>query len=167
MKGLFWGIFLIGAGLILLIKHIFKLNISSGRAIIGLFILCIGLNIIIGSNVTNRGFIFNFNNTSNKGEYNVIFNSGTIDLSSVESNRGTVEINVVFGSAEIILPEDREVKIQVNSAFASTQLPDGNKIVFGNGEYLHSPDDAEGKSLRIEINTVFGSTEIKNYFKAM
>jgi Ca2+/H+ antiporter len=47
-QGLFWGIFLIGIGVLMIIKYQFKLNISMPRIIIGVLLLALGISMLLG-----------------------------------------------------------------------------------------------------------------------
>lgn len=169
MKSLFWGIFLIGSGGFFLLRHYFNLNISTTRFLIGFFIICLGFSILIGDNVwrkDEKSFIFGEGNAIiteyTEEEHNIIFGSGTIDFSSLEGNsNGTIEVNVVFGSGKIILPSDRKVIIKANSVFASTIFPDSSELAFGEKKYEQGTEDSGKGTLNIELNTVFGRTEIK------
>ena len=68
----------------------------------------------------------------------------------------------MFGSAEIVLPKDAAVEIKANSAFSSTRLPDGTNLSFGDRTYLSDPQGKGQADFTLEINTVFGSTEIRH-----
>lgn len=168
MKGLFWGIFLMGTGVFLLIKHYLNLNVSTARFVLGFFLICIGLSVLFGGGAFRQNenrFVFSEGNALitkyTEKEHNIIFGSGTIDFSSVEDNNsGRVEINIVFGNGRIILPTDRKVVIEANSVMASTTFPDNTDIVFGEKKYEQGPGDSEKGTLFIELNTVFGKAEI-------
>ena len=44
----FWGIFLVSSGLFLILKYSFKWNVSTGKVLIGLFLISWGLSVLIG-----------------------------------------------------------------------------------------------------------------------
>jgi hypothetical protein len=94
-----------------------------------------------------------------KSEYNVIFGRGVIDLTSYAEEQPTkrMEINVIFGEGVIKINPERPMKIKVNSAFAGTKLPDGNRVAMGEYTY-QTPNYKDGDGgLEIFANVVFGS----------
>ena len=44
----FWGIFLVSSGLFLILKYSFKWNVSTGKVLIGLFLISWGLSVLFG-----------------------------------------------------------------------------------------------------------------------
>lgn len=167
MKSYFWGIFLISSGLFLVLKYYLNLNIPTGRVLIGLFLISLGLSVLIG------GFGFSDSNKlifgigkleSNSAEkdYNIVFGQGTLDLSDIPTGemKKKIEINTVFATTELILPKDISVFINANAAFASTVFPDGSQLNFGDRVYQSKSDKKNDADLIIEMNTVFGRTEI-------
>ncbi|HHU49610.1 MAG: LiaF domain-containing protein [Caldicoprobacterales bacterium] len=169
MKSFFWGIFLVSSGLFLMLKHYFNWNIPTARVLIGLFLVSLGLSLLIGgvgyrdqSNIIlNEGRL---NIGARAKDYNIVFGQAVLDFSdvSLEELDKKIELNTVFGSAEIVLPKDAAVEIKANSAFSSTRLPDGTNLSFGDRTYLSDPQGKGQADFTLEINTVFGSTEIRH-----
>ncbi len=169
MRSFFWGIFLISSGLFLILKHYFNWNIPTVRVLIGLFLVCLGLSLLIGgvgyrdsSNlIMNEG---RFHVESGGKDYNIIFGKGILDFSNMqpEDLSKEIEVNTVFGSAEILLPENAAVRIKTNSVFSSTQLPDNSNLSFGDRTYLSDPQGKGEADFTLEINTVFGNTQIRH-----
>ena len=96
-------------------------------------------------------------------DYNIVFGQAVLDFSdvSLEELDKKIELNTVFGSAEIVLPKDAAVEIKA-IAFSSTRLPDGTNLSFGDRTYLSDPQGKGQADFTLEINTVFGSTEIRH-----
>jgi len=167
MKSFFWGIFLALSGLFLIFKHFFNWNISTARVLIGLFFISLGLSLLLGGsgyrNQTNLIFDEGKLDIYSSGKnYNVVFGKGVLDFSdiSLDELKKKVDVNVVFGSAEIVLPREAAVRIKANSVFSSVQLPDNTNLSFGDRTYLSDPQGKGQADLNFEINTVFGNTEI-------
>lgn len=168
MRTFFWGIFLVSSGLFLILKHYFNWNIPTVRVLIGLFLVSLGLSLLIGgvgykdqSNIVlNEGSL---KIESSGKDYNIVFGQGTLDFSeaNLEELEKKIEVNTVFGSCEILLPKDATVEIKANSVFSATRLPDGSNLSFGDRTYLSDPQEKGQADFTLEINTVFGNTEIR------
>ncbi|HHT64569.1 MAG: LiaF domain-containing protein [Caldicoprobacterales bacterium] len=169
MRSFFWGIFLVSSGLFLILKHFFHWNVPTLRVLIGLFLVSLGLSILIGG----AGYKDSSNIILNEGslkiessskDYNIVFGQGTLDFSDAELEQMAkkIEVNTVFGSTKIILPKDAAVKIEANSVFSSTELPDGSSLSFGDRSYLSDPQSKGQADFTLEVNTVFGNTEIRH-----
>lgn len=166
MRHYFWGIFLIASGIFLLVKHYLNLNIPTGRILIGLFIISLGLSILIG------GFEVSGSNKVIFGtgrlevmkveeEYNVIFSKGIVDLTGIPADLRKIEVNTIFAATDLILPSDGRVTIKANAAFASTEFPDSANLTFGDRVYRLNPGDTDKSEVIVELNTVFGRTDIR------
>lgn len=159
-SALFWGIFLLASGAIVLLKYVFNLQVSAGKLVFGLFILMMGISLLT-SNFGWYGFNSNDGNvqsfssgqqvTAQAGkEYTVVFGSTTYDLSDVEQG-SHVKINCIFSSCRIILPSGA-VQVSADSAFGNIRLPNGT-VTFGNLPYSTEGDNKSN----VEISCVFGS----------
>jgi hypothetical protein len=87
-QGLFWGIFLIGIGILMIIKYQFKLNISMPRIVFGVLLLALGISMLLGGPglKTQSNIIFSEGNVQAvkpEKEYNVIFGNLVIDLATI------------------------------------------------------------------------------------
>jgi hypothetical protein len=168
MKSYFWGIFLISSGLFLILKHYMNWNIPTGRVLIGLFLVSLGLSILIGGVGIKDGnnVVFNegrLSTISADKDYNIVFGQGILDLTDVPSDQldKRIEVNTVFATSEIILPKDISVFIQADAAFASTEFPDGSQISFGDTTWQSDSGKEGSADLTIKMSTVFGRTVIK------
>lgn len=166
MKGsqsYFWGIFLIGTGVLMILKYQLKLNIALPRIIVGVLFLALGVSMLVGGfGVKTKSNMFFSEGTLevNKPErdYNVVFGNMVIDLTNIpedELNKA-IEINAIFGNTTIKLDPEIPTIIKLNSAFGSAATPDGTNITFGDHVFVTGEGDPV---LRIESNTVFGKTE--------
>lgn len=163
-QGYFWGVFLIGIGVLMIIKYQFKLNISLPRIIIGVLFLALGLSMLMGGFTDrNRSNMFFSEGTVNTAkvekEYNIVFGNMVIDLSNIpkEDLRDRIEINSIFGNTLVKLNPEIPTIVRMNSAFGSGNTPDGSTIVFGDHAYRIGEDDPV---LTIDANVVFGKIDI-------
>ncbi|MFY9177173.1 MAG: hypothetical protein WBI74_05400 [Caldicoprobacterales bacterium] len=167
MKGVqnyFWGILLIGIGILLILKYQFKLNISMPRIIIGVLFIAMGVSALMGGFVVkNRSDMFFSDGkveiVDPEKEYNVVFGNMVIDLStiSIDELRDNIQINTIFGNTLIKVNPEISTVIKISSAFGSGNTPDGSTIVFGD----HTYRTGEGTpALVIEANVVFGKIDI-------
>ncbi|MFY9297334.1 MAG: hypothetical protein GX054_03220 [Clostridiales bacterium] len=167
MKGVqnyFWGILLIGIGILLILKYQFKLNISMPRIIIGVLFIAMGVSALMGGFVVkNRSDMFFSDGkveiVDPEKEYNVVFGNMVIDLStiSIDELRDNIQINTIFGNTLIKVNPEIPTVIKISSAFGSGNTPDGSTIVFGD----HTYRTGEGTpALVIEANVVFGKIDI-------
>jgi predicted membrane protein len=163
-NGIFWGGFLIILGLLAIVKAVFHLNISMFRIGFALLIIAIGLSMLVtrprfhGGNNTvlfgNRQLFL-----AEQDEYNVIFGQGLIDLSAVNNEPRTrqLEINVVFGEGVIKINPDLPMTIKVSSVFAGAELPDGNRVTMGDYTYRTPNYTEHNGGIRVKANVIFGN----------
>lgn len=171
--GLFWGLILIIIGVSLLIKVIFNINFPIFRIVIAFIFIYIGIKILVGPSIKlfhtqtdKNGVIFGETSQSsiqNNQEYNAIFGKLVFDLKNIELNSDTnynIKINTVFGSCELILPENVNINIESNAVFGLASMPNGNSTSFGNIDYKkYSPEFHT--TLFIKADVVFGSFIVK------
>ena len=165
LSKVFWGGFLISWGLVLIIEKIFKVNIPLGRFIIAFLLIYGGVYILtrttkqkrveINSNITTNSSVLN---SSNGREFHSVFSSNIIDISDL-STTDPIEINSIFGSTTVYLSNEKTYLIRVNTAFGGTRLPYQNESWLGSSSYIIGDKTREQK-INIEINTVFGSTNV-------
>ena len=160
----FWGIFLIGIGILVILKYQFKLNISLLRIIVGVLFVAMGISALMGGfHTRNRSDMFFSDGmvqvVDPEKEYNIIFGNMVIDLSSIpkENLRDKIQINNVFGNALVKINPEIPTVIKLSSAFGSGNTPDGSTIVFGDHTYRIGEGTPQ---LTIEANVVFGKIDI-------
>eukprot|EP01156_Anaeramoeba_ignava_P006975 Anaeramoba_ignava/a350187_9.p1 GENE.a350187_9~~a350187_9.p1 ORF type:complete len:176 (-),score=1.75 a350187_9:314-841(-) len=165
---LFLALFLIMAGLGYLAKAIFKIDLPMQRYLLGSFIVLIGVHFLIiqlddadspDSHHTwfsSRDFHIS---TSDDNDYAVIFGRSTIDLSNItlDEEQSKISIAVVFGNADVILPDSVQYKIESNVAFGNTRYY--NDVSHSFGEFTNVSDgfDASKEYIYIEGDVAFGS----------
>lgn len=161
----FWGIFLILVGVVFLLKQIFKIDIPVFRTIAGILFIYIGLTIMFGGSISGSKSSVVFGNrniyvTELKNEYNIIFGSGTIDLSDVViSGDKRIKINTIFSTSKIIINKNQPISIKSNAAFSSATMPNNLSHYFGNSTYMNNSENGSGH-LEIELNTVFANSVV-------
>jgi len=162
----FWGLFLIGVGILLVAKYYFKLSISMARIVGGVFFIAFGLSWLLGGFQTYSKSDMFFNEgtihvVQAQDDYNIVFSNGVIDLTNLPLKDGKtkVEVNVIFGKGTIKINPDITTVVNVNGAFAKAETPDGSSIAFGEHGYRTSGAD-DNKILYIDGNVVFGQLDV-------
>ncbi len=150
---LFWGILLILWGASLILKT-FNIHMPLAKIFLAVVIILFGIKLLLGDKISwfhssgsyKRGS--SYVRSNNSGEYTFVFSGGTIDLTDIKPNQNDLEITVVFGSAEVLLPDNVNFDIDPTSVFGSTSLPDRGKT-----------KSMPGRTVRIESNAIFGRIE--------
>ncbi|MDD3564030.1 MAG: hypothetical protein PHR32_10210 [Candidatus Cloacimonetes bacterium] len=157
---IFWGILLVlwGASLIL---RTFNINMPMHKIFLAVIIIMFGVKLLIGtSNKVVKGDRSqgrSYIRSNKSGDYNMIFSSGKFDLTDLEEDARDIEINVVFGSAEVVLPNHLTFDIEPTTVFGATVLPERSQYGFGDSHF--KAGDGQGRAIHIESNTVFGRIE--------
>jgi len=168
----FWGILLVIIGISMIIRIVFKIEIPIFRVIFAFFLIFIGIKVLIGGFRNNsseipENTVFNESNSSFQQnlpkEQNVIFGRNFIDLRKFDEKSlpAEMEINTIFGSGEVIIRKDMNVRIKVDAAFAGAEMPNNNTSAFGSTVYESPGFDPQKPYLLLKINVVFGSIQIK------
>lgn len=167
--GLFWGLLIILIGVSMVMKHAFNIDFHLVRIFIGIIIILFGIRMVTGWSWGSKsqwmgrqhfGSGIKVNDySSGKGEYNIIFTEGTIDLTSeLLRNKVPREINVIFGSATVLVPDNINLDLESTTVFGSTTLPNRSQRVFGEGDdSFIGKNGIDKKTYKIETTTVFGS----------
>jgi predicted membrane protein len=171
-SGVFWGLLLILIGASIILKVVFNINLPVIRTIFGILLIVFGIQILFGISFTRK-----HSSSGEKDvlfeervlpfdpghkEYNTIFGKSTLDLSewNKDTGREKIEINTIFANTRIKISDKTPLVIKSNTVFGSIFLPGQNINAFGTYTYK-SPSYKEGKPyLFLEINTVFGATEV-------
>ncbi|MCX6258170.1 MAG: LiaF-related protein [Bacteroidia bacterium] len=172
---LFWGIILILLGIILVVKVVFRVDIPVFKILLAFFFLYLGIRILVGSSLNvhfkdgHHDAVFsesNFSGTTiDRRDYNAVFGKVKLDLRNLvlTEKETRVEVNAVFGGAEIILNKETPVRIKASAVFGGARLPDGNAGGFGTTYYESDSLKKADKYLFIDINAVFGGVEVFTY----
>jgi predicted membrane protein len=170
--GLFWGIILIVIGLSIIFRVFFDISIL--RIVFAVAIILVGIKILIGkpkihiSHKENQVLFGerSYRTTSvDQTEYNTIFGKSVYDfrdIKKLDTGKNRIEVNTVFGSTELILPDSVPVRIKADAAFAAAQMPNGNSVAFGTINYNNEIADSASDYLYIEANVVFGDLKVRN-----
>ncbi len=162
--GIFWGIVLIAIGAWFLVRRYVPVNIPVIRIIVAAVFIYVGIRFLIqGPAIRDRNTVVFSQATipysPDRGhDYNVIFSSGTVDLTAAPASvaGSRTEVNVVFGSGVLRIDPRVPVHVSISSAFGSVEAPDGRSVAFGDSDY-RSPGWREGSpALEIRATAVFG-----------
>ena len=165
--GVFMGIVFLTIGIILLLNNVFNFNINMFKLIIGIFIVLFGVFILFNGfgfqdsgNIVFREGIIRVLEVQN--EYNIVFASGTVDLSKVkiEGEVKKIKVNTIFAEGKVILNPDVPTLIKASSAFGELELPDRSSVIFSSQKYRIGDISTNQGYLEIEANAVFGKLKI-------
>jgi len=154
---------LFGASMIL--RAVFNLDIPVFRIIFALVIIYFGVKLLVGRQAFKGEGNFSLFRSSDVtmsesgGEYNVIFGQSNIDLSDIDISEKSkkVEVNVVFGSGNLLIDPTKPMKLNISTVFADCKLPHRNINFFGDSNYK-TPSFVEGENyLMLNIDVVFGN----------
>lgn len=159
----FLGIIFLTVGIILLLNSIFNFNINIFKLTIGILIVMFGIFILFdgfgfqdSKNIVFKEGIIRVSEL--RDEYNVIFASGTIDLSKVKIKDEVkkIKVNTIFAEGKVLLNPDIPTFIRASSAFGELELPDRSSVVFGSQKYKIGEIDTNQGYLEVEASAVFG-----------
>lgn len=169
LGGTFIGVLLILVGLSALLRS-FGLNIPFGRIVIGLLIIYVGIAIMVGGGIfmpEDNTILFSGSSKIRvtdpiQDEYNIIFGSGVIDLTDIDTEnlRSEIEINTIFGNSEVLLSSNKSVRINASAAFGRAETPNGNTVSFGELNYTKMADE-DSNIINLKVAAVFGGTSIR------
>jgi predicted membrane protein len=155
---LFWGAIVVIVGLVIIANAIFNINIPVFKVLLGIFFIYLGVKMLLElkpNSVNNSSNVSVFNEGSFEGttlddkEFSAVFGKQTIDLRTVEfPNISKIEVNAVFGSSTLYLPQGINAEIEQTAVFGS---------VYDRRNALNQTGD---KILKIEANAVFGKVVI-------
>lgn len=171
---LFWGLLLVILGASLIFRIVFNIDFPIFKILIAFLLIFFGLKMLFGSFKTpsfetkESDIVFGekrFSNPETNRDYSVVFGKGTYDFRDIDlkGEKQKVKISTVFGASIIKINKDLPTKIKVESAFAGTELPNGNSAVFGSSTYTSPDFDPEKPHLEIKLEVVFGGCEIRTY----
>jgi len=168
VDAVFWGVLLIAAGTLLIVRKYVPFNLPVGRIIVALIFVYLGVRIIVGGTALRdeNTVLFGSRTTlagdaSRGRDYNIIFGSGDFDFRALPADDVIREVNVVFGSATLRVSPDAPVEIRMSSAFGSVRTPDGQTISFGDRTWTSAAYREGSPALRIKAASVFGSLAIR------
>lgn len=163
----FWGLLFIVIGVALVTKYVFHFNIPVLRIVFGFILIYLGLSVLFGGSlIRGKGDIIfgsdSIRATDAKDEYNIIFGSGTVDLTDMgtPSTNRRIDVNTIFSSGNIKIRGDVPIVIKVDSAFSASHFPNGTTISFGDYTYKTRGYREREPYILIEADVVFGQFNI-------
>ncbi|MEP7234690.1 MAG: hypothetical protein ABI778_05275, partial [Ignavibacteriota bacterium] len=146
----YWGAIIILAGVLLILRNVFKIDLPVMGIIFPLVIITLGISLLIGnrsgeSRIWSGGksTIFSderFESVSGDEHYSVVFGKGSYDLRDLRPTDKDIRVDIscAFGGAEIFINPAIPMKIKISAAFGGGQLPDGRTVAFGERTYKTS-----------------------------
>jgi hypothetical protein len=168
VDAVFWGVLLIVAGTLLIVRKYVPFNLPVGRIMVALIFVYLGVRIIVGGTALRdeNTVVFGSRTTlagdaGGSRDYNVIFGSGDIDFRELPAGDATREVNVIFGSGTLRVNPDTPVQIRMSSVFGSVRGPDGQTVSFGDRTWTSASYREGVPALRVKAAAVFGSLAIR------
>jgi hypothetical protein len=166
-KEAYWGALIILAGVLLIARNIFKIDIPVWGIIFPIIIISIGISILAGGRGGPEGSKAVFTESSmtadsSDSEYSIVFGKGEYDLRRIKpvDKNISVEINAVFSSAVVRIDPTTPMRIKIESAFAGGHSPGGHIASIGDNSY-RTPAYKEGAPfVDVRASVVFGSLRI-------
>lgn len=164
VDGIFWGVLLIAVGVWFLVRRYVPFHIPLIRVIIAVIFVYIGIRVLVRGPVLQDRNTMVFSESSlqwspgHSRDYNVIFSSGTVDLSGVALTGETIrtQVNVIFGSGTLRLNPSMPVRVKMSSAFGTVEAPGGRSIAFGDSVYTTPAYKNGAPALEVQATAVFG-----------
>ncbi|MEI8135303.1 MAG: LiaF domain-containing protein [bacterium] len=165
----YWGGIIILAGILLIVRNIFKIDLPVMGIIFPIIVITIGVSLLTGTrNVwrDDKTIMFSdgdFDNPVGGEQYSVVFGKGSYDLRNLRptDKDAVIDVSCAFGSVELLINPAIPMKIKLSSAFGGGHLPNGNVVSFGERTYT-SPAYREGApAVIVKANVAFGGVEIR------
>ena len=168
IDGIFWGVLLIVVGVWFLLRNTLPVHIPVARLIIAVVLIYLGIRVLVLRPVIRDSNTMVFSESSlayspsHGRDYNIIFSSGSVDLSEVALTSGSVsaEVNVVFGNGTLRINQSQPVRVSMSSAFGTVEAPSGRSVAFGDTVYTTPSYQAGSPALEIHATAVFGRLRI-------
>jgi hypothetical protein len=169
IDGVFWGALLIVLGVWFIIRRSVPVHIPVIRIVIAVLFVYAGVRILARGPVSvdrNTAILSEstMSYSPDRGrEYNLIFSSGAIDLSSAVPSGSSIqaEVNVIFGSGTLRINPSVPVRVSMSSAFGSVESPNGRAVAFGDTVYTTASYREGAPALEIHATAVFGRLMIQ------
>ena len=161
----YWAGILILAGVLLILRNVFKLDLPVMGIIIPVIIISWGVSILVNSNRSSdngSSTVFSHNTTTevNEGsQHSVVFGKGDYDLRKVKPGV-RVDIDAVFSTANVRIDPNVPMRIKISSAFASARMPDGAVSSFGERRFFTKAYQEGQPFVDVRCDVVFGDLRI-------
>lgn len=166
---MFWGVFFIAIGVILILNFVFGLNLPILRTLFAVFLIYTGFKILFG----NFGMEFrkyksdtqaiftesDFKYSEEKdNSFSTVFGHSRLDLtnSDILKMRDSIEINTVFGSTRVKIPKDFPMKVKAEVAFGRVLFPTKEFNALGETTFTSDNFKSDLPYLNIKAHAVFG-----------
>jgi Cell wall-active antibiotics response 4TMS YvqF len=168
VDGIFWGALLIILGVWFIVRRSVPVHIPVIRIIVAVLFVYAGVRILARGPVSadRNTAVFSESTMSyspERGrEYNLIFSSGSVDLSQAAPSGASIhaEVNVIFGSGTLRINPSLPVRVSMSSAFGSVESPNGRSVAFGEMVYTTTSYREGAPALEIHATAVFGRLAI-------
>lgn len=165
----YWGSLIILAGVLLIVKNVFHVEIPVLGIIFPIIIITLGVSLLTGfkgHSTDSQRAIFSESNVtadSSNAEYSVVFGKGVYDLRGIKPTDKNVkiEINSVFSSAFVKVDPTTPMRIKIESAFAGGNVVNGKVAAFGDNVYRSASFNENMPFVDVEAHVVFGSLEVR------
>ncbi|MGA2480617.1 MAG: LiaF domain-containing protein [Spirochaetia bacterium] len=167
--GVFWGVLLILVGVWFFVRHYIPVHIPVIRVIIAVLLIYVGIRVLVRGPVVHEGRTAVFTESTilryapdRSQDYNVIFSSGSVDLSPVvvSGSGARAEVNVIFGSGTLHVNPTTPVRVIMTSVFGTVEAPGERSVAFGETVYKTPAYKAGAPALEIRATAVFGRLSI-------
>lgn len=171
--GIFWGVFLVALGVWIMVRRYLPVNIPIARIIFAAIFVYLGVRILVmggpGIGIRDRNTVvfsnthMNWSSDTRANDYNIIFSSGSVDLSGLTPSGGNVykEVNVVFGSGTLRINPTVPVQIDMTGVFGTVRSPNGYSSSFRETVYSSPAYKAGEAAVRIKATAIFGTLNIE------
>jgi len=164
VDGIFWGVVLIALGVWFLVRHYVPVHVPVIRIIIAVLLVYVGIRVLVhGPFIEDRNTMVFGQSTmrfdpDHGRDYNVIFSTGAVDLSTVSVSGSSVhaQVNVVFGNATLRLNPAVPARVSMSSAFGTVEAPGGRSVAFGDTVYTTESYKEGAPALDVRATAVFG-----------
>ena len=168
IDGIFWGVLLIAVGVWFILRRMLPFHLPIVRLIIAVLFVYVGIRVLVRGPLADRGPVAAFSASHQRytagwdRDYNVIFGSGDVDLSTATPGPATIvtRVNVVFGSGVLRINPALPVRIDMSAAFGSIIAPDGRSVSFGDTVYTSAAYRDGEPALVVHAAAVFGRLAI-------
>jgi hypothetical protein len=164
VDGIFWGVLLIALGAWFILRRYVPVHIPAIRIVVAVLLVYLGIRVLVhGPFVHERNTMVFGQSTmqfspDHGRDYNVIFSTGTVDLSQVTITSAPVrtQVNVVFGNATLRLNPSIPARVNMSSAFGTVEAPNGRSVAFGDTVYTTASYKDGAPALEVHATAVFG-----------
>jgi len=163
------------AGVSIILGAVFDIHLPLFRSAVALVLILVGVRMLFGAWTPARKTSADTSSVffeerllgptvaaPDRLKYDVIFGRGVIDLTTLPRDGldRTVEINSIFGAAEVRVDPSTPYEVDATSAFGETRTPLPGRAASGFGSVHYQPPAAVPPRLHLKVNSVFGSSEV-------